>query len=47
MYLHTSDCDHNGFDNGAVTGYLSQRFVDGVQAFLPAMGFQAEESATR
>lgn len=47
VYLHTSDCDHIGFDNGAVTGYLSQRFVDNVQKFLPDMGFQAPGDAIK
>jgi hypothetical protein len=41
VYLHTSDCDHDGFSNGAVTGFISHKFVDNVQKFLPDMGFQA------
>jgi hypothetical protein len=47
VYLHTSDCDRVGFENGAVTGYLSQRFVDNVQAFLPDMGFQVPGNAIK
>ncbi|MEY9859294.1 hypothetical protein ABH935_004922 [Catenulispora sp. GAS73] len=47
VYLHTSDCDHIGFDNGAITGYLSQKFVDNLQVFLPDMAFQAPDDAIK
>lgn len=39
VYLHTLDCDQNGFSNGAVTGNISQKFVDNVEKFLPDMDF--------
>ena len=47
VYLHTSDCDHNGFSNGAVTGFMSQKFVDDVPEFLPDMAFQADGNAVK
>lgn len=47
VYLHGADCDHDGFSNGAVTGFMSQKFVEGVQKFLPDMGFEAMGSAVR
>ncbi|NUR29001.1 MAG: hypothetical protein HOV83_24700 [Catenulispora sp.] len=47
VYLHSWNCDHMGFSNGAVTGYISPAFMAGLQNFLPGMGFVAAGEAVR
>jgi hypothetical protein len=39
VYLHTSTCDHLGFDNGARTGALDRQFPDMVSGYLPSYSF--------
>lgn len=45
VYLHTSDCDQMGFSNGAVTGLIPQKFIEGSQKYLPDMGLQVAGEA--
>jgi hypothetical protein len=35
VYLHTKTCDHLGFNNGAVTGYVSAEFLANTLQFTP------------